>query len=93
MRQEEGTHVGELADSVGLHSDVVLLQLLLDLINALGDVLGLGRDSSVKCKNPCGLAAVSRCSWGGRQTIPASLDEETWRLSFPSLCSMGTYLN
>lgn len=37
-----GTHVGELADSVGLHSDVVLLQLLLDLVNALRDVLGLG---------------------------------------------------
>lgn len=37
-----GTHVGELADSVGLHSDVVLLQFLLDLVDALRDVLGLG---------------------------------------------------
>lgn len=36
-----GTHIGELADGVGLHSNVVLLQLLLDLIDALGDVLGL----------------------------------------------------
>lgn len=41
------THVGELAHSVGLHSDVVLLQLLLDLVDALGDVLGLRVETAV----------------------------------------------
>ena len=43
-------YVGELAHGVGLDGDVVLLELLLDLIDAGGDVLGLGRreDSSVR---------------------------------------------
>lgn len=36
-----GTHVGQLADRIGLHCDVVLLQLLLDFIDALRDVFCL----------------------------------------------------
>lgn len=37
----ERSYIGELAHSIGFDSDVVLLQLLFDLINARGDVLGL----------------------------------------------------
>lgn len=38
----EWSYVCELAHCIGLDSDVVLLELLLDLIDACGDVLGLG---------------------------------------------------
>lgn len=38
------SYVGELAHSVGFDSDVVLLELLFDLIDARGDVLGLRAD-------------------------------------------------
>lgn len=36
-----GTYVGQLADCVCFHCDVVLLQLLLDFIDALRDILCL----------------------------------------------------
>lgn len=36
------SYVCELAHCIGFDSDVVLLELLLDLIDACGDVLGLG---------------------------------------------------
>lgn len=35
------TYVGELAHSIGFDSDVVLLELLFDFINACGNILGL----------------------------------------------------
>lgn len=35
------SYVGELAHCIGFDGDVVLLELLLDLIDACGDVLGL----------------------------------------------------
>lgn len=38
------SYVGELAHSIGFDSDVVLLELLFDLIDACGDVLGLRED-------------------------------------------------
>lgn len=38
------SYVGEFAHSIGLDSNVVLLELLLDLINAGRDVLSLRRD-------------------------------------------------
>lgn len=41
----ERSYVGELAHSIGFDSDVVLLELLFDLIDACGDVLGLGADN------------------------------------------------
>lgn len=37
----ERSYVGELAHCIGFDSDVVLLELLFDLIDACGDVLGL----------------------------------------------------
>lgn len=40
----ERSYVGELAHSIGFDSDVVLLELLFDLVDACGDVLGLGAD-------------------------------------------------
>lgn len=40
----ERSYVGELAHSIGFNSDVVLLELLFDLIDACGDVLGLRAD-------------------------------------------------
>lgn len=40
----ERSYVGELAHSIGFDSDVVLLELLFDLIDAGGDVLGLRAD-------------------------------------------------
>jgi len=48
---EAGPYIGELAHSVGLDGDVVLLELLLDFIDAGGDVLGLGRETgeTVQC--------------------------------------------
>lgn len=90
--QMAGTHVGELADSVGLHGDVVLLQLLLDLVDALGDVLGLGRDSSMKCNNWCGLAAGCQQGLRGRRrTVSASLDaQRPGGFLLLLLCSTGT---
>lgn len=36
-----GTHIGQLADRIGFHCDIVLLQLLLDFINALRDIFCL----------------------------------------------------
>lgn len=36
------SYVCELAHCIGFDSDVVLLELLLDLVDACGDVLGLG---------------------------------------------------
>lgn len=50
-RRAEGTHIGELAHGIGLHGDVVLLQLLLDLINALGDILGLEEEHGQPTKD------------------------------------------
>lgn len=38
---QQGTYIGQFADCVRLHCDVVLLQLLLDLVDALGDVFCL----------------------------------------------------
>lgn len=38
------SYVGELAHCIGFDSDVVLLELLFDLIDACGDVLGLRAD-------------------------------------------------
>lgn len=38
---QRGTYICELADSICFHCNVILLQLLLDLIDALGDVLCL----------------------------------------------------
>lgn len=38
-----GSYVGELDDSIGFDSDVVLLELLFDLIDARRDVFGLRR--------------------------------------------------
>lgn len=49
---QRGTHIGELAHGIGLHGDVVLLQLLLDLINALGDILGLEEEHGQPTKDP-----------------------------------------
>lgn len=40
----ERSYVGELAHGIGFNSDVVLLELLFDLIDACGDVLGLRAD-------------------------------------------------
>lgn len=37
----EATYVGELAHGIGFDGDVVLLELLLDFIDARRDVLGL----------------------------------------------------
>ena len=50
-RSAERTYVGELAHSIGFDSDVVLLELLLDLINARGDVLGLRVDKGERTNN------------------------------------------
>lgn len=36
----ERSYISELAHGIGFDSDVVLLELLLDLIDARGDVLG-----------------------------------------------------
>lgn len=41
MEGVQRSYVGELANSIGFDSDVVLLELLFDLIDACGDVLGL----------------------------------------------------
>lgn len=41
MGSQQGTYIGQFADCICLHCDVVLLQLLLDLINALWDVFCL----------------------------------------------------
>lgn len=38
---QQGTYIGQFADCVCLHCDVVLLQLLLDLVDALRDVFCL----------------------------------------------------
>lgn len=38
------SYIGELAHSIGFDSDVVLLELLFDLIDACRDVLGLRED-------------------------------------------------
>lgn len=46
-----GTYVGQLADRVGFYCDVVLLQLLLDLINALRDILCL-KGKQTALENP-----------------------------------------
>ena len=35
------THLGQLADCIGFHCDIVLLQLLLDFIDALRDIFCL----------------------------------------------------
>ena len=35
------THIGQLADCIGFHCDIVLLQLLLDFIDALRDIFCL----------------------------------------------------
>lgn len=43
----EGSYIGELAHSIGLDSNVVLLELLFDLIDARGDVFGLRTDKGV----------------------------------------------
>lgn len=40
-RAFETSYVGELAHCIGFDGDVVLLELLLDLVDACGDVLGL----------------------------------------------------
>lgn len=69
-----GTYVGQLADCVGFYCNVVLLQLLLDFINALRDILCLrGKQTALenhKClkrsrkqantrgRPPCDSAAV-----------------------------------
>lgn len=44
VEDAERSYVGELAHSIGFDSDVVLLELLFDLIDACGDVLGLRAD-------------------------------------------------
>lgn len=44
MEGAERSYVGELAHSIGFDSDVVLFELLFDLIDACGDVLGLRAD-------------------------------------------------
>lgn len=44
MEDAEVSYVGELAHSVGFDSDVILFELLFDLIDACGDVLGLRAD-------------------------------------------------
>lgn len=41
MGSQQGTYIGQFADCVCLHCDVVLLQLLLDLVDALRDVFCL----------------------------------------------------
>lgn len=41
MQRARRSYVCELAHSIGFHSDVVLLELLLDLVDAGGNVLGL----------------------------------------------------
>lgn len=74
-----GTHVGELADSVGLHSDVVLLQFLLDLVDALRDVLGLGgRQQCDAGQSVAKLEVASRClgRWVGRRVELAWLHRD-----------------
>lgn len=42
------SYVGEFAHSIGLDSNVVLLELLLDLIDAGGDVFSLSRDTETR---------------------------------------------
>lgn len=44
MKAVQRSYVGELAHSIGFDGDVVLLELLLDLVDACGDVLGLRAD-------------------------------------------------
>lgn len=44
MEGVQRSYVGELAHSIGFDSDVVLLELLFDLIDACGDVLRLRAD-------------------------------------------------
>lgn len=44
MNQRRVSYIGELAHSIGFDSDVVLLELLFDLVDACGDVLGLRAD-------------------------------------------------
>lgn len=41
----DGAYVGELAHGIGFDGDVVLLELLFDLVDACGDVLGLRADT------------------------------------------------
>lgn len=41
---DDRSYIGELAHCIGFDSDVVLLELLFDLIDASGDVLGLRAD-------------------------------------------------
>lgn len=43
---QQGTYIGQFADCVCLHRDVVLLQLLLDLIDALRDVFCLRKTNN-----------------------------------------------
>lgn len=49
---EGGTHISKLANSICFHCNVILLQLLLDLIDALRDILGLKREKGRKL-NTC----------------------------------------
>lgn len=44
VNQRRISYIGELAHSIGFDSDVVLLELLFDLVDACGDVLGLRAD-------------------------------------------------
>ena len=42
------SYVGELADGIGLDSNIVLLALLLDLVDAGGDVFSLSGDTETR---------------------------------------------
>ena len=46
LQGAEKSYIGEFADGISFDSNVVLLELLLDLIDAGGDVLGLRTDGA-----------------------------------------------
>lgn len=48
---DDRSYIGELAHCIGFDSDVVLLELLFDLIDACGDVLGLRADKKERTNN------------------------------------------
>lgn len=63
MGPQQGTYIGQFADCVCLHCDVVLLQLLLDLIDALRDVFCL-RKTNKNLSPFTRFSRFSACWWG-----------------------------
>lgn len=66
---DDRSYIGELAHCIGFDSDVVLLELLFDLIDACGDVLGLRADKREdKQQTPDQI----RVDWQRVNTLPST---------------------